>query len=110
MEEDDDTRQFRVRSLLRYLEVTDVARRWVSTLSNSYFIQIVTQRRLFCRHYFNNVFLQHVLTLFSRSVRYIPFPDRHDLALYARLAGKPIVMLQIFWLLSPHASARLPFG
>ncbi|XP_074632889.1 von Willebrand factor A domain-containing protein 8-like isoform X1 [Acropora palmata] len=27
-----------------------------------------------------------------RSVRYIPFPGRHDLSLYARLAGKPLVM------------------
>jgi len=25
-------------------------------------------------------------------VRYIPFPGRHDLSLYARLAGKPLVM------------------
>ena len=29
---------------------------------------------------------------FCRSVRYIPFPGRHDLLLYARLAGKPVVM------------------
>ncbi|XP_068732159.1 von Willebrand factor A domain-containing protein 8-like [Montipora capricornis] len=27
-----------------------------------------------------------------RSVRYIPFPGRHDLSLYARLGGKPLVM------------------
>ena len=27
-----------------------------------------------------------------RSVRYIPFPGRRDLSLYARLAGKPLVM------------------
>ena len=29
---------------------------------------------------------------FCRSVRYIPFPGRHDLLLYARLARKPVVM------------------
>ena len=71
MEEDEDNGQFRARSLLGYLEVTDVARRWVSTLSNSYFIQIATQRRLFCRHFFNdlfffcNTFLPHFLDLFA---------------------------------------------
>ena len=30
--------------------------------------------------------------LYCRSLRYIPFPGRHDLSLYARLAGKPLVM------------------
>ena len=71
MEEDEDNGQFRARSLLGYLEVTDVARRWVSTLSNSYFIQIATQRRLFCRRFFNdvfffgNTFLPHFLDLFA---------------------------------------------
>ena len=35
----------------------------------------------------------YICLSYCRSVRYIPFPPaRHDLPLYARLAGKPLVM------------------